>query len=339
MTGTLPPVEFDLSDDQLALADAANALLDDLASPARVRAVVDSGTGFDPDLWAAMIEQGWCGIAVAAERGGVGLGWVEAAVLAEAVGSRVAPAPIVSQLVALDSLAGTDWFAPLLDGSVIAAVAGSPDDVVPFAPLADVFVTVVDGGLVVANITNDRPSAEPAMDLTRAIARVAAGGKVIGDRVAAERFIDAGAVAYSAELLGVAGRMLDATVLYAKDRVQFDRPIGSFQAVKHRCADMLVDVEAMRSAVWWAAWCLQDRHPDASVAASTAKSWCSDAAMRVLSSALQVHGGIGFTWECDVHFFLKRAQLDSLAFGSASWHRTRLAGLLRERVATGASVI
>ena len=92
MTGTLPPVEFDLSDDQLALADAANALLDDLASPARVRAVVDSGTGFDPDLWAAMIEQGWCGIAVAAERGGVGLGWVEAAVLAEAVGSRVAPA-------------------------------------------------------------------------------------------------------------------------------------------------------------------------------------------------------------------------------------------------------
>ena len=91
--------------------------------------------------------------------------------------------------------------------------------------------------------------------------------------------------------------------------------------------------------MWWAAWCLGDGHPDAGVAASTAKSWCSDAVMRVLGSALQVHGGIGFTWECDVHLHLKRAQLDSVSFGTASWHRARLAGLLRERVATGASVI
>ena len=100
--------------------------------------------------------------------------------------------------------------------------------------------------------------------------------------------------------------------------MQFGRPIGSFQAVKHRCADMLVDVEGMRSTVYWAAWCIGAGDPEASIAASTAKTWCSDASKRVMSSALQVHGGIGFTWEHDLHFFMKRAQLDQLAFGDAS---------------------
>ena len=119
-------------------------------------------------------------------------------------------------------------------------------------------------------------------------------------------------------MLGGASRALDLAVEYAKDRVQFGRPIGSFQAVKHRCADMLVDVEGMRSTVYWAAWCIGAGDPDASVAASTAKIWCGDASKRVMASALQVHGGIGFTWEHDLHFFLKRAQLDQLAFGDAS---------------------
>jgi alkylation response protein AidB-like acyl-CoA dehydrogenase len=126
---------------------------------------------------------------------------------------------------------------------------------------------------------------------------------------------------------------------YAKDRVQFDRPIGSFQAVKHRCADMLVDVEGMRSTVYWAAWCIGADDPEASVAASTAKTWCADASKRVMASALQVHGGIGFTWEHDLHFFLKRAQLDQVMFGDASYHRARLTSLLRPRVEAGESVV
>ena len=132
---------------------------------------------------------------------------------------------------------------------------------------------------------------------------------------------------------------LDLAVEYAKDRVQFGRPIGSFQAVKHRCADMLVDVEGMRSTVYWAAWCLGAADADASIAASTAKTWCSDASKRVMASALQVHGGIGFTWEHDLHFFMKRAQLDQLAFGDASFHRARLTALLRPRVEAGESVV
>ena len=124
----------------------------------------------------------------------------------------------------------------------------------------------------------------------------------------------------------------------AKTRVQFGQPIGSFQAVKHRCADMLVDVEGMRSTAYWAAWCIGN-DADPSVAASTAKIWCSDASKRVMASALQVHGGIGFTWEHDLHFFLKRAQLDQVSFGDAAYHRQRLASLLRPRVEAGESVI
>ncbi|MGH2476555.1 MAG: acyl-CoA dehydrogenase family protein, partial [Candidatus Limnocylindrales bacterium] len=112
--------------------------------------------------------------------------------------------------------------------------------------------------------------------------------------------------------------------------------------VKHRCADMLVDVEGMRSTVYWAAWTLGDADAageERAIAASTAKAWCSDAASRVLASALQVHGGIGFTWEHDLHLYLKRAHLDAVAFGDATHHRARLARLLRARVEGGRSLI
>jgi alkylation response protein AidB-like acyl-CoA dehydrogenase len=162
---------------------------------------------------------------------------------------------------------------------------------------------------------------------------------VLGGADAVRRHLDLGATAYAAELLGASQHMLDESVAYAKDRVQFDKPIGSFQAVKHRLADMLVDVEGMRSAVYWAAWCIAAHHPDAPVAASTAKVWCSDAARRVVGSALQVHGGIGFTWEHDTHLYLKRVQLDALAFGDAVVHRERLAQLLRVRLDAGESVL
>jgi alkylation response protein AidB-like acyl-CoA dehydrogenase len=115
--------------------------------------------------------------------------------------------------------------------------------------------------------------------------------------------------------------------------VQFDRPIGSFQAVKHRAADMLLDVESLRNAVSYAAWAIERDHPDASIAASMAKAYASDAYRRVASSGIQVHGGIGFTWEHDMHLYFKRAKASEVAFGSADWHRERLAGLLERRYA------
>jgi len=361
-------MDFQLSEDQQALQSAANDLLSSKASPERVRVVVDGGGGWDRSLWSDLVEQGWPGIAVPEELGGVGLGWVEAAVLLEAVGAHVAPVPILGQLVALGGLvasdgAGAEWLPSLVSGTSIAVAAFRPlqatadgdgwkvtgtTEPVPFTPSADVLVVpgTSAGGeerlLLVPLDESTRPSAAPAMDRTREVGRIVLEGAPaveLGGIDAIRAHIDRGASAYSAELLGIAARCLDLAVAYAEDRVQFGRPIGSFQAVKHRCADMLVDVEGMRSATWWAAWCLAAGDEEADVAASVAKAWCSDAGDRVVRSALQVHGGIGFTWECDVHLYLKRAQLDRMAFGDAAWHRDRLAALLRSRVEAGASVI
>ena len=337
-------MDFDLSDDQVALRDGARELLDGLASPAQVRAHTVTDAAYDPALWSAMADQGWLGIEVPEARGGVGLGTVEVAVLCEELGRHAAPAPFVSTVLAIDAFSGAgddEWVDRLVSGDALACVAWDPAAPVPYAPSADVAVVIADDGVYAMEIS-ERPSRQPAMDLTRELGWLAfdpARARKIGDADARIRLLDRGATFTSADLLGSASRALDLSVEHAKDRVQFGRPIGSFQAVKHRCADMLVDVEGMRSTVYWAAWCIGAADPEAHVAASTAKTWCSDASKRVMSSALQVHGGIGFTWEHDLHFFMKRAQLDQLTFGDASFHRARLTSLLRPRVEAGESVV
>jgi alkylation response protein AidB-like acyl-CoA dehydrogenase len=254
-----------------------------------------------------------------------------------------------------DAGAGSERLEGLLAGEEVGAAASAPvaltpsdggwsatgrTEPVPFAPSATSVVLpgrTADGEqrLVLVEWSPGRSSTEPAMDRTREVGWIQLDGELatdLGGADVVQAHLDRGAVLYAAELLGCAQRVLDLSVAYAQDRVQFGRPIGSFQAVKHRCADMLVDVEGMRSAVWWAAWCLSADDPDRSLAASTAKAWCSDAGMRVMSSGLQVHGGIGFTWEHDLHLFLKRAHLDQVCFGDAPAHRARLAALLRQRV-------
>jgi alkylation response protein AidB-like acyl-CoA dehydrogenase len=337
-------VDFDFSDDQLALRDGARELLDDLASPVRVRTHTDTGDAFDAQLWDAMVAQGWLGIEIAESEGGVGLGAVEVAILAEALGAHAAPAPFVPVVLALDALRGADddsWSERLLRGDARACVAWDLSQPVAYAPSADLAV-VCDGDAVYAVELEERPRREPAMDLTRELGWLHVDGLPrtrLGGADAARRLLDRGATFGAADMLGGAAHALEMAVEYAKDRVQFGRPIGSFQAVKHRCADMLVDVEGMRSTVYWAAWCIGADDPDASIAASTAKIWCSDASKRVMASALQVHGGIGFTWEHDLHFFLKRAQLDQVSFGDASFHRSRLTALLRPRVEAGESIV
>ncbi len=344
-------MDFELSDDQVALRDAARSLLDGRSAPTQVRAVVDAGGGIDDGLWSAMVEQGWTALAVPEDNGGLGLGIVELALLLEEVGGHVAPAPVLQQALALDALVTGDGPAELIDaltsGEAIGTVAfkpvtadgatvtGRPEPVI-HAPLARVLIVRTEDELfAVDGITS---SAEPAMDRTRSLGWVELDGVPavrLGGAEAVERFIDLGALGHSAELLGASARVLDLSVEYAKERVQFGRPIGSFQAIKHRCADMLVDVEGMRSAVYHAAWALGAGDADRSVAASTAKTWCSDASRRVMASGLQVHGGIGFTWEHDLHLFVKRAHLDGISFGDATWHRDRLGRLLRSKIEAG----
>jgi alkylation response protein AidB-like acyl-CoA dehydrogenase len=363
-------MDFELSDDQQALRDAARSLLDSRADPVAVRAAMAAEDPYDAGLWSAMVDQGWPGIAVPEALGGVGLGVVELAVLLEQTGAHVAPTPFLQQALALDALAGAaergvgdaTWLAPLIEGNAVATVAWRPVEAteangawwvsgrtepVIFGPSADSAMVVAHDGTGEAHVfaldlRERRPSAEPAMDLTRQVGWLDLDGVPavrLGGGDAVTRFANLGALGHSAELLGAADRALAMSVEYAKDRVQFGRPIGSFQAVKHRCADMLVDVEGMRSTVYYAAWCLGADDPDASVAAATAKTWCSDAGKRVMASALQVHGGIGFTWEHDLHLFLKRAQLDQVSFGDAVYHRSHLGELLRARVEAGERVI
>jgi len=359
-------MDFELSEDQLALQAAARSLLDDRADPQRVRAHLSSGQPIDAGLWQAMAEQGWLGVALAEGQGGIGMTWVEAAVLLEEIGRHTAPVPFLPSLLALTVLASaergpTDWLADLAGGERIGCVGWNKDPEavtavhsgdqwrlsgrigpVEGAAVADVAVVATSGGVFAVDLASvGRPSAEPAMDGTRVLSWLTFADTpatlLEGDELAVG-LLDRGAVGAAAELLGGAARVLEMAAQYAKDRVQFDQPIGSFQAVKHRCADMVVDVEGMRSSTWYAAWAIAAGEPDASIAASTAKVWCSDAAKRVMASGLQVHGGIGFTWEHDLHLYMKRSQFAGLSYGDAAFHRDRVAEMLRARLVSGVGV-
>ena len=149
-------------------------------------------------------------------------------------------------------------------------------------------------------------------------------------RAALERSVQIATVAVCAELVGIVQRVLDLSVDYAKTRQQFGRPIGAFQAVQHQCADMLLMTESARSATYYAAWALSANAPDAARALAIAKAYASDAAREVCHRAIQVHGGIGFTWEHDLHIYLKRACADEALFGDATFHREQIARLILE---------
>jgi alkylation response protein AidB-like acyl-CoA dehydrogenase len=178
----------------------------------------------------------------------------------------------------------------------------------------------------------------PGVDLTRRLYRVAFdGAPVTADNVLARgpaaeaalnRALDATAAGLAAEMVGGIQQLLDLTVAYAKTRAQFGRPIGSFQAVQHRCVDMLALLEGSRSAAYYAAWALSQQDPDASRAVSVAKAYASDAFREAGNLAIQVHGGMGFTWENDAHLYYRRAKGAELMCGDATFHRARIARAL-----------
>jgi alkylation response protein AidB-like acyl-CoA dehydrogenase len=331
--------------------------------------------GFDRPLWEAMAEQGWLGVERPESAGGLGLGMVEVAVLCEQVGRRVAPAPFLGSILAMVALqdAGFDeplppavrdeaaaWAARLSTGDAVGCVVWAPEpgtltarsegerwlldgrpEPTLYASVADVAVVVTEDAVYAVEVDEaGRPRPEPAMDRTRPLSWLGLAGtpaRRIGGQSAASRLVDRVATGSAAELLGASARVLEMTVEYAKVRRQFGHPIGSFQAIKHRLADALVDVEAMRSCTYYAAWCVATHDSEASLAASMAKAWCSDASQRVMASGMQVHGGIGFTWDHDLHLFLKRARQDATSFGTAAWHRDRIAARLERRLAEGVS--
>jgi alkylation response protein AidB-like acyl-CoA dehydrogenase len=170
------------------------------------------------------------------------------------------------------------------------------------------------------------------MDQTRKQSRIEfknAPAKLIGEEGGALAGLEAttqiAAAALAAEQVGGAQRVLDSSVEYAKNRVQFGRPIGSFQAIKHKCADMLLDVESAKSAAYYAAWAAQERNEELPIAASLAKSFCSEAYFHCAAENIQIHGGIGFTWEHPAHLYFKRAKSSELFLGDPAYHRELLA--------------
>jgi alkylation response protein AidB-like acyl-CoA dehydrogenase len=332
-------------------------------------AVSDAPSGYDTAAWSAMAEQGWLALEIPEDEGGLGMGLVEIAVLCEEIGRRLVAVPFLSSVVALGALneAGVrhegwakDWREAVSQGEAVACVArasGSDITAEPsdegvllsgntaptvYAPSADLAVIVSDDNVFAVDQRQGlRPEPLSAMDRTRELGILRfdrTPARHLGGPEAAATALDRAATLISAEMLGAADLVLAMTVQYAKDRVQFGKPIGSFQAVKHMLADALVDVEGMRSTVYFAAWCGAAGDRERSLAASMAKAWCSDASRRVMASGLQVHGGIGFTWEHDMHLYLKRAQLDQVSFGDAAFHRDRIAGILRARLEAGESL-
>ena len=356
-------MNFDFTDDQEAIKRTAHDFLAARYRSETIRALAQDERGFTEPQWHELVQLGWPGMIVPEPHDGLGLGAVELVVIAEEMGYALAPSPLHSNTCAALLLiaAGTEdqrrrWLEPLARGELRGTLAvwdeqagWAPDRseaeptgraltatkiAVPDAASADFLIVAGADGRHYLLETRD-PSvqivAESPLDPTRKLFTVhlaAAPVEPLADRP--ERVAQAYATivtALAAENVGVAQRAMEMAVEYAKDRKQFDRPIGAYQAVSHRCAQMLLEVESARSLSYWAAWALDHEPESALRAASMAKAYAGDAGFRVTASSLQVHGGIGFTWEHDLHFFLKRATANAHAFGDSRWHRDRVADL------------
>lgn len=338
-------MDVTFTEEQEALRSAVRDLLGDHCTRERVRSVMESETGADLNLYRRLIQMGATDLP----------GLVELGVVLEECGRVIAPVPLVSTAgIAAPALAaaGMDTLlAELRAGKAIPVLALEGEATlfdgvvrgvfhcVPEAHVATAIMFVASDGagrrLVAVDAIDCEIEAQPTMDATRRLCTVRLERAAVMDAApAGERHTTLkaarlhGAVALAQELVGVAQACLDMAVTHAKTREQFDRPIGTYQAVSHRCADMFIALEAARSHAYYAAWAVQEDTPDAALAASQAKAGASDAAVACAQGAIQIHGGIGFTWEHDLHLYLRRARSGAALLGTASDHRRRIADLI-----------
>ena len=346
-------MQFAFSEEQKMIADTARAFFSENATSERTRTAMDN-EGIDRSLWQAFCgELGLAGVALSESHGGSGLGLLEFATVAEAAGANVAAIPLLGLAMSARAIAagGSDsqkdqWLPKLASGEVIAASAGNRElvfdagrisgsvDFVPHGGVAGLFV--FDNGAGAWIVPADAPGVEidrpTTMDQTRPLARVTladAPADPLPDWQSAIAAANAGGwVCVAAEALGGAQAALDRTVGYARERVQFGRAIGSFQAYKHRLADMMVEIEQARSAVYWAACAVDEGSPEMELALHGAKSFAADTFLRCSGDMIQLHGGIGFTWEHDAHLFFKRATAIRSMLGDGNWHREQVARII-----------
>ena len=346
-------MDFAFTDEQAMIAETARNFFAEAATSERTRAAM-AGDGLDRATWERFCrELGLGGLAFPEACGGSALGMVEFASVAEAAGGQVAAIPLLGHAMtgaALVAGGGPEqqaaWLARMAAGDAIAAVAEGPVDVhgdgtlsgqLPFVPhgaVADLFLVLAPGGawLVDAGSAGVHVRAPTTMDQTRPLANLmldrAVAAPLADPAAAGAAARSAGCICLAAEAVGGAQACLDRTVAYARERVQFGRPIGSFQAYKHRLADMMVDIEQARSALYWAACAVDEGSDDAALALHAAKSFCADTFFKCAGDMIQLHGGIGFTWEHDAHLFFKRARSVQTLLENGAWHREQVAAMI-----------
>jgi alkylation response protein AidB-like acyl-CoA dehydrogenase len=371
-------VDFGFSPEQEQLARTVRDYLAVKAPISFAREMADSDTGLTNEVWTEIASMGWLGLTVPEDFGGIGLGWLDLAIVMEAMGEVVFPGPFMSTtclaiptlLEAADTeqkatllpaiVAGTErctvaiaeesagWRAASLSARATATTSGYELSCrklfVPDAVGADsvlIAARLGDGlGLFrveskTAGVTIGRME---TVDRTRRLATVTCESVALapssllgGSTLVDERFdalVDLASTMLASEMCGAAARALEMTVEYLQLREQFGRAIATFQALQHRAADMKVCVENVRSLAYYGAWSFDDACQDARLPAAMLKAYASDACMKVVCDAIQLHGGIGFTWEHDLQLYFKRLKSDELTFGDATETRERVAKLL-----------
>jgi acyl-CoA dehydrogenase len=359
-------MNFDFSDELVQLRDQARRFLGDRCPPAVPRRILDTEEPYAADLWRAIAEMGWTGAAIPEEYGGVGLGRLAVCVLAEELGRAVAPIPFSSSVyLATEAilLFGSehqkqDWLPKVATGEVIGTFAlaerpGTSDPAkltasvaagrltatklaVPDGDIADIAIVATSNGLHLVDLRGAGVSRETVatFDPTRSHARIEfanapAEPLLPGSNI--RRLLDYAAVPMAFEQVGNAQAALDMANAYAKERFAFGRPIGSFQGIKHKLADMYIQVELARSNAYYGAWAVHTDAAELPVAASVARIAACEAGWFVTKENIQTHGGMGFTWQMDCHLYYRRAKLLSLALGGAREWKHRLISELRTR--------
>ncbi len=370
-------MDFDLDKPQQLLQQSAREFFARECPLERVRELMAGETAFDEKLWREIAEQGWTGLIVPEEFGGLGLGLVELVCIAEEMGRACFPSPFISTTwaAALIERAGSEgqraqYLEKIASGELKATVAlleetadwnpaavalraektgkeyrlSGSKHFVTDAAVADLIIVVARGdeGLILLPVEKGASgmtiTATPGIDATRKLYTIDFDNVAVAEadalafnprtQEALEAATDVAAVTLCAELVGGMQWTLDTAVEYAKTRQQFGKPIGIYQAVQHRCADMYLWLESSRSSAYYAAWAVAENDPTAKLAVSIAKAYCSDAGREVGNNGIQVHGGIGFTWEHNLHLYYKRAKGSEIMFGDASYHREKLAQLV-----------
>jgi alkylation response protein AidB-like acyl-CoA dehydrogenase len=328
-------MRFELSDDAAALRDATADLVAAEVPPAVVRAGWPGGDR-EPLVraWHKLADVGIVGTLTSDEVGGLGLDETSLVPMLEALGYSGLPLPVVETIaVAVPLLAEVrdPRLGAVLTGDALVAGVLDGSDVVPYAQQAELLVRRDDAAIVVHRIADVESAPARTVDGGRAAARIwrtGTGDLLTDDPVAIDTAWQRGVLGTSAVLLGLAGRALDMTVSYVKQRKQFGVPVGSFQAVKHALASAHVQVEFARPLVQAAGWALANREPDAASLVSSGKVLASDAARLVARAAIQCHGAMGYTTEYDLHLFVKEMWALAASWGTAGWHRARLAETL-----------